>query len=293
MHPDIRLDVDRVVVGEVDVDGGETPFDLDGPVHVEGQAGPLPPLGERARDRYRQRRHLNDPAAEPHVGPQPRVDRQPVLADPTRVLVGGGAGFKPLARRAHRAEEIAAPERRVAPTRLGEECTTQALAPPVHRDPRLDEADRRPVRGRPLRRQPLGLLHRGVPAPGRQVRQAVAEGHRVQPRDRRLALHDDEVQLREGLDRRLVGPVGGRVLEHEGRPVPRDRPEGVDEVRPLGERVRLHRPIQGHEGDARPVGFARPFETVAAQPPQGPGSDPFQTVAARPPQGPKGPRLAP
>ncbi|MGJ4969765.1 MULTISPECIES: hypothetical protein [unclassified Bradyrhizobium] len=63
-NPDIRLDIGGMVVLDRREHGHESTGDLDLTRAIEGHAGPLRPIGERADDGHRARRDLDDLAAD-------------------------------------------------------------------------------------------------------------------------------------------------------------------------------------------------------------------------------------
>jgi hypothetical protein len=96
VHPDRRLDVDRVVVLDAALDRHERAGHHDRPRRIERQAGPGTPLRQRARDDHRAFAGADDPAAGPDVNAEPWILGETILADERRVLPMGTYGTRCL-----------------------------------------------------------------------------------------------------------------------------------------------------------------------------------------------------
>src|SRR5260370_42213909 len=87
MEPDIRLDVNRVVLFERDMDRTERTRHDHLAAAVEGEPGPSPPFGERAGNGHAARRDPDDFRAGADMGAQPGIIRQPIRS-PAGNIVG-------------------------------------------------------------------------------------------------------------------------------------------------------------------------------------------------------------
>src|SRR5205814_6614944 len=78
-HPDVGVFVAALVGLTIDDDGLQGARHDVGAGVGEAHVGPALPVGHRAEDDERARRHVNDVGAQPRVHAEPRVERQAVL----------------------------------------------------------------------------------------------------------------------------------------------------------------------------------------------------------------------
>lgn len=112
---------------------------------VQGQACPLPPLSQRARDRHGQRRHCDDACAQSDVDAQPGVGGQAVGSRAGAVLLRRGPGFQRLFVGSDGTDEVGGAEFAEVLARRGQEWVVESPAPMAGSNTRLDEADGAPV----------------------------------------------------------------------------------------------------------------------------------------------------
>src|SRR5207237_261974 len=75
--PQIRLNINRVILFEADMDRAQRAGDNGGTGFVERHPGPSAPLGEGAGDDHAARCHLEDPGAEAEMGAHPGIVWRP------------------------------------------------------------------------------------------------------------------------------------------------------------------------------------------------------------------------
>ena len=219
-HPDVGVFVASFVRLAIDDDGLQGARHDVGAGVGEAHVGPALPVGHRAEDDERARRHVNDVGAQPRVHADPRVERQAVLVRPARVALHRRERILALVRRAYRRDQCAQAVRARQVEHRADGDGAHALAAKACRHHRRERTEH--VRG--AARVVIGLrAAQDVRDARRQVldRPVPDERHGVSRRDRRPHLvHDQQLPVRPCREQsRPVLPIAeGVLLAQEARP---------------------------------------------------------------------------